>query len=229
LDNISPLVALAAGLLSFISPCVLPVIPVYIATISGLQLGVDKMGSHRLTVFLHSLSFVLGFSVIFILMGTGAGLIGFSVTSNLALVRRIAGIVMILMGVFSLLSYKIPWLNYEKRFAAGYGKAGSYLRSFVIGVLFTFAWTPCVGPILAGILALAFNSASIWNGTILLAVYSLGMGIPFLALGLFFDWLSPRIKNISRYLGYVNIVSGLLLIAIGILILMNRLNWLNFS
>jgi cytochrome c-type biogenesis protein len=225
----SPWIALAAGLLSFLSPCILPVIPVYIAIISGLEPGAMQKGAQRRSIFLHSLSFICGFTVIFVLLGTGAGVIGSAITSNLELVRQIAGSIMILMGLYTLLAFKIPWLNYEKRFSGGFGKTGGYLRSFIIGVLFTFAWTPCVGPVLAGILALAFNSTSVWQGGVLLAFYSLGIGVPFLILGIFFDWMSPRLKNMGRYLAYINVFSGLLLILIGILILLNRLSWLNIN
>ena len=119
----------------------------------------------------------------------------------------------------------MPWLNYEKRLSPSVGNTTGYLRSFVIGASFSLAWTACVGPILGGILAIALNTATAWYGAYLLAVYSLGLGLPFLVIGLAFDSLSPVLRRIQRYTKIIHVISGLLLIIIGILVLTNKILW----
>jgi cytochrome c-type biogenesis protein len=228
MDNISPLVAFTGGLLSLFSPCVLPLIPVYMASLAGPEIYRTGVKGRRLSVFFHALSFVIGFSAIFILLGTGAGAIGLAISSHLFQVRRIAGSLMIVFGISMLAALRVPWLNYEKRLTAKQSTTTGYLRSFIIGVLFALAWTPCVGLVLGGILTLAFNTQSVWQGSYLLAIYSVGLGIPLLLIGLLFDSLLPWMKKIARYSLYIYIFSGLLLLAVGILILINRLSWFSF-
>ncbi len=225
MENISPWVALGGGLLSLFSPCVLPLIPVYLAVLAGPAVAGEGKSRRRLTVFSRSLLFVAGFTLVFVLMGAGAGWVGDLINAHLVLVRRIAGSVMILFGLFMLASNWISWLNYEKRLSAGTNLATGYLSSFLIGLLFALAWTPCVGPVLGGILTLAFNSKSVWQGAALLGIYSLGLGLPFLAIGLAFDSLQPILLRLKRFSAYVYIAGGLLLIATGILIWLNKLNW----
>ena len=119
----------------------------------------------------------------------------------------------------------MPWLNYEKRLSPSLGSTTGYLRSFLIGASFSLAWTACVGPILGAILAIALNTATAWYGAYLLAIYSLGLGLPFLVIGLAFDSLTPVLRRIQRYTKIIHIVSGLLLIVIGILVLINKIQW----
>jgi cytochrome c-type biogenesis protein len=207
------------------TPCVLPMLPVYLGSLCGPDVLKRGARSQRLTIFLHSLSFVLGFSLVFIVLGSIAGLVGFTLSSHLNIIRWVSGGLMIFFGVFLLAAQKIPWLNLEKRVGLKFETAGSYGRSFIIGVIFTLAWTPCVGPVLGGILSLAFNSESVWQGSYLLAFYSLGMALPFLIFGLAFDFTLPLIKRINRYSAYIYIISGLLLIGVGILILLDKLSW----
>jgi cytochrome c-type biogenesis protein len=228
MDSVSPLVAFTGGLLSLFSPCVLPMVPVYIASLAGPEIFQSGVKGHRLSIFFHSLCFVMGFSVLFIILGIGAGAVGSAISSHLLLVRRIAGSLMIIFGIFMLAAPRIPWLNYEKRLSPNRSVATGYLRSFIVGVLFAVAWTPCVGPVLGGILTLAFNSESAWQGGSLLAMYSLGLGLPFLAIGLLFDSMLPWLKKIGRYSTYIYIISGILLIAIGILVLTDKLSWFSF-
>jgi cytochrome c-type biogenesis protein len=225
MESLSPLIAFTGGLLSLLSPCVLPMVPVYIASLSGPEILQSGSSKHRLTIFLHSLCFVIGFSIVFIILGTGAGLIGQTINQHFLVVRWIAGSLMILFGLFMLATNWIPWLNFEKRLSPNSGITGGYLRSLMIGILFALAWTPCVGPILGGILTLAMNSESAWRGGLLLAFYSIGLGLPFLIIGLAFDSLRPWLKRISRYSSWFYTISGLLLVAIGILILINKLSW----
>ena len=132
---------------------------------------------------------------------------------------------LIVFGVFLLVALKVPWLNFEKRLAPSRGTTIGYLRSFLTGGIFSLAWTPCVGPILGGILALALASETAWQGAYLLATYSLGLGLPFLAIGAAFDSVTPWLKRIYRYSTAIYIFSGILLIGVGILILTNRLVW----
>jgi len=226
MEHVSLLVAFGAGLLSFLSPCVLPLVPVYLGTVCGpeiLEPGADRK---RLPLFFHSLSFVVGFSLVFIILGASVGLLGFTLNFNMALTQAIAGGLLIAFGLFMLASLKIPWLNYEKRLAPSVGTTTSYLRSLIIGAIFSLAWTPCVGPILGGILTLAWSSETAWQGAALLAVYSLGLGLPFLIIGAAFDSIRPLLRRIHRYSTWSYIISGLLLIAVGILILTGNLSWL---
>jgi cytochrome c-type biogenesis protein len=225
MDNISLAVAFTAGLLSFVSPCVLPLVPVYLASLVGPGLFDARSAGMRLPTFLHSLSFVLGFSLIFTAMGAIAGLTAFAINPSLALLYKISGSLLIVFGVFLLAALKIPWLNYEKRLSPSLGSKTSYLRSFFIGATFSLAWTACVGPILGAILTIALNTGTAWHGAYLLAIYSLGLGLPFLAIGLAFDSLSPLLRRIQRYTRIMHIISGLLLITIGILVLTDRIRW----
>jgi len=225
MENISLIVAFGAGLLSFLSPCVLPLVPVYVATLS--EPGIFGTGTHKrhIPVFLHSLSFVAGFTVVFVIMGVAVGLAGFALSSHLTVIRQVAGALLIFFGLFMLASLKIPWLNYEKRLSLSRGSTIGYLRSFSIGAVFSLAWTPCVGPILGGILTLAWSSETVWRGAHLLAIYSLGLGIPFLIIGAAFDSVTPLLRRIHRYSTAIYIFGGVLLITVGILILTNTLVW----
>jgi len=221
MENISLLVAFGAGVLSFLSPCVLPLVPVYLASLCGPEILEPKVSRTRIPVFLHSLSFVVGFSVVFVILGVGAGLAGFAIGSHL--IDKIAGGLLIAFGLFLIAALKLPWLNYERRLTPSLGKTTGYLRSFSIGAIFSLAWTPCIGPILGGILSLALSSKTAGSGAFLLAIYSLGLGLPFLVIGAAFQSITPLLKHIHRYSSTIYIVSGLLLIAVGVLILTGSL------
>ena len=225
MEEMSLLVAFSAGLLSFLSPCVLPLVPVYLASLVGPEIFDDKATRKRMPVFLHSLSFVIGFSIVFTILGAGVGLVGFAISAHLVVIRQIAGSLLIVFGLFILAALKVPWLNFEKRLTPSQSATTGYLRSFLTGGIFSLAWTPCVGPILGGILTLALGSETAWQGAYLLAIYSLGLGLPFLIMGIAFDSITPLLKRIYRYTTAIHIISGLLLIAVGVLILTNRLVW----
>ena len=226
MDSVSFIGAFGGGLLSFLSPCVLPLVPAYIASLCGAEVFDSKTRSRRFPMSFHALSFIGGFTVVFTVMGIGAGLSGFVINAHLDLARTIAGSLLILFGAVMLAALKIPWLNFEKRLSPSRSNATGYLRSFLTGAIFALAWTPCVGPILLSILTLAWSSGNAWHGASLLAVYSLGLGIPFLVVGIAFDYIVPLLKRISRYTAVIYIFSGSLLIILGILILTNKLNWL---
>ena len=223
MGDIPLLVAFGAGLLSFLSPCVLPLVPVYLASLYSPEIFEPKVRKSRIPLFLHSLSFVIGFSIVFTVMGASAGLVGFAIGAHLAIVHQIAGSLLIVFGLFMLVATKVPWLNFERRLAPSTGSATSYLRSFLIGAIFSLAWTPCVGPILGGVLTLALGSETVWRGAYLLAIYSLGLGLPFLIIGVALDFITPLLKRIHRYSTATYIFGGVLLIVMGILILTNNL------
>jgi len=217
-------VALAAGLLSFLSPCVLPLVPVYIANIAGSSVLTANPPSRRY-IFLHTLSFVAGFSLVFVILGASMGLLGAMVP--LRLVNNIAGTLLILFGLFLIAATKIPWLNYEKRLLPNRARGTGYLRSLSIGAIFSLAWVPCVGPVLAAILALAATSQTAWQGVYLLLAYSLGLGLPFIAVGLALGALSRYLRWLNRHAYLTSIVSAVLLITIGILVLTGKLAYLS--
>lgn len=224
-ENVTILVAFGAGVLSFLSPCVLPLVPVYLASLYGPELFRPETKRLRMPVFLHALSFVIGFSLILTLFGTIAGLVGFTLSSQLAIIPKVAGTLLIAFGVFLLAATKVPWLNFEKRLSPSRGVTIGYLRSFLTGAIFSLAWTPCIGPVLGGILALALSSETVWQGSYLLASYSLGLGLPFLIAGAACDSIAPLLRRIHRYSSPIYVVSGVLLILVGIAVLTNRLVW----
>jgi len=226
IEDISLWAAFSGGLLSFGSPCVLPLVPVYIASLAGPEILEPKVSRRRLPVFFHSLSFVIGFSLIFVLMGALVGLAGIVINPNSPLIQRVSGSLLIAFGLVMLAALKVPWLNYEKRLNPSMGNTTGYIRSFLIGAVFPVAWIPCTSWVLGGILLLAATSQTAWQGAYLLAIYSVGFGLPFLAIGAAFDYVAPLLKKVNRYSGWLYVVAGLLLIAVGILILTNNLTWL---
>lgn len=209
--------AFFAGLLSFLSPCVLPLIPVYLSFISGESLSEIREGSNgRLRLFLRSVSFVLGFTVVFVLLailfGTGARFIGSSLPR---IIMRGAGVVVIILGLNMLFDF-IPFLRGEIK-AQAPGSAASFSKAFLFGMLFAAGWSPCIGPILSSILLFAAQSGNAVKAALLLAAYSLGLGIPFLLVGLFFDKTEPLLRWFKRHAHGVKITAGLLIIFFGIL------------
>jgi cytochrome c-type biogenesis protein len=218
--------AFLAGILSFVSPCVLPLVPAYLANLAGSTAIESETRRSRWPAFFHSLCFVLGFTIIFVGLGASVGLLGTVITAQANILRYVAGSAIVLMGLFIILATKIPWLNYEKRLHFNTARNPGYLRSVLIGAAFALGWTPCVGPVLGSILALAWSAHDVWLGAQLLIVYSMGMGIPFIIIGLAWGAVMPLWKTINKHLGIISIVSGALLIILGILILTDNLSWL---
>jgi len=216
--------ALGAGLLTFVSPCVLPLVPVYLGFLSSKSVNGELL---ERAVFSHALFFVLGFSVLFIALGASVGLIGNTLIGQLPLLRKIAGIFLILLGIHLMGLMRIPFLYREKRFDFTSKIKRGYFPSFLVGVSFSLGWTPCVGPILGGILVLAFASQTVFQGILLLATYSLGLAIPFLLAALAFSQISGILRRFNRYYHLVEIISGLLLILIGVFIFTDNLTLLN--
>jgi len=225
-QNITLLAALAAGFLSFVSPCVLPLIPGYISFVSGISVeemrGDVPPATSRLQVFLTSLAFVIGFSIVFVALGASATAIGKFLFARLPLLSKIAGAILIVFGLHTMGVFRIAFLEAEKRVHAQRKPAGP-LGAMLVGIAFAFGWTPCIGPILGGILAIAGSRNSVGEGITLLAVYSLGLGIPFLLTSLAINQFFGAAKRIRRYYHAVELTSGALLIAIGVLILTGQL------
>jgi len=218
--------ALLAGFISFVSPCVLPVIPGYLSFISGVsmeEMQSDKnRGEVTRRVATNSLFFVLGFSFVFILLGWTASSLGQFLLSYLHIFNKVAGVILVLFGLHVMGVLNIRFLNYERRFQARTKPIGVW-GAFVIGLAFAFGWTPCIGPILAGVLTMAAQSESQWQGVGLLTVYSAGLGIPFFLTALAFNQFIGFFGWMRRHMRKVEIVSGLFLVGVGILMFTNSL------
>ena len=228
MENVNILTAFLFGIISFISPCVLPIVPGYLSFISGYSFD-EMTTSGRAELFkkvtLNSLLFVVGFSVVFIALGASASAVGQFLLQKLNLFSKIAGVIIVIFGLHMIGLFKIKFLNYEKKFHAGrkIGLAGS----FVAGLAFAFGWTPCIGPVLAAILAIAAQQDTIGKGIVLLSVYSLGLGIPFLATSLSINAFLGFFKKFRRYIRWVEVTGGVLLVVVGILIMTNNLTVLS--
>jgi cytochrome c-type biogenesis protein len=232
MENPTFLAAFAAGLLSFVSPCVLPLIPGYLSYISGLTLdemqgtggaSAAAVSASRRRVVIASLFFILGFSVVFVSLGAAASAIGqfLQDTGRLRLLNKVAGAVVIVFGLHTMGVLRIEWLYSEKRVQMDRKPRGVF-GAFVVGLAFAFGWTPCIGPILGGILAIAGSRDTVGQGVQLLAVYSLGLGIPFLVTALAINRFFAAFARIRRHYHKIEVASGLLLVAIGLLIFTDR-------
>ncbi|EFW37017.1 cytochrome c biogenesis protein CcdA [Treponema phagedenis] len=214
--------SLLAGLLSFLSPCVLPLIPVYLSFISGESVSNIREGKARLQLFFRSLFFVLGFTAVFVLLsllfGGGMQLAG---GRSLIIITRIAGGLVILLGINIIFDF-IPFLRTEQRGHTDM-KNACPVKAFLFGMLFAAGWTPCIGPILSSILFYAASSGNALYAALLLAMYSLGLGLPFLLVGLFFDKAEPILNWFKQHMKAVKIISGILIIIFGILMLTSGL------
>jgi cytochrome c-type biogenesis protein len=226
LDNIGILTAFAFGFLSFISPCVLPIVPGYISFISGVSLNElettgDKSKARR-KIILNTLFFILGFSLIFILLGATATALGQFLFDNLPILSQIAGVIIIIFGLHMAGVFKIKFLQYEKRIHTQTKPLG-FLGSFVVGLAFAFGWTPCIGPILGAILGIAAKKETVWQGIALLTSYSAGLGIPFLITGISISAFYNFFDKIKRYFKTIEIIGGVMLIIVGILMITGSL------
>ena len=228
MGGISLIAAFGAGIISFVSPCVLPLIPAYISFISGLsmeELSVENSRTLR-RIMLNSLAFILGFSIVFVALGATATFAGQLLLSKMSVLSKIAGIVIVIFGLHMAGVFKIRFLNYEKKFHAS-NKPVGLLGTFLVGLAFAFGWTPCVGPILAGILGLAMIEETVWEGIKLLSAYSLGLGIPFFLTGIGINRFLSVFARIKRYFKAIEIASGTLLVLVGFMIFFNYLNVLS--
>jgi cytochrome c-type biogenesis protein len=208
------LVAFAGGLLSFLSPCVLPLVPSYLGFITGFTL--HEMSGRRRIAMIHALLFVLGFTIVFMIFGASATALGRVLKYYDVWIQRIGGVMIILFGLYCLGVLKVSFLDRDSRMHLDRKPVG-YLGSVLVGMVFAAGWTPCIGPILGGILSLAATEATLGRGMSLLGAYSLGLAVPFLvaayAAEAFLDWF----QRFRRYLPWVQRASGVLLILVGIL------------
>lgn len=233
-------IAFLAGLASFLSPCVLPLVPIYLAQLVGQSVyqapnshtpmtrdaNVSTMGTTRLTTFAHAAVFVLGFTVAFVALGASASTLGSILLQHFAFLRQAGGVLLIVIGLYLTGLLKIPLLYQQRRFSFLPSRPG-YLASLLIGIIFAIAWSPCVGPILSSILVLAASTATLQKGVLLLLVYSFGLGIPFLLLGLGLNQFSRVLKWLKPHLNKIEILTGIMMVILGIVIFFNMLIYLN--
>ena len=230
-EHLSPLTYLAAfggGLVSFLSPCVLPIVPGYLSLVTGLDIAELQQGSQRRLVGIARDTglFIAGFSTVFVLLGLSATSIGQILVRNQLLLTRISGVLVLSMALFMIGSIflRAPWLYQEKRFHPEASRFGPFAPP-IAGAAFGFGWTPCIGPVLGSILAVAATQQRVWAGASLLAVYSLGLGVPFLVTGLALGHLAGAFAWIKRHATALVVVASVSLGLFGVLLVFNRLVW----
>ncbi len=221
-ENVTMILAFAAGLLSFLAPCILPLVPVYLSYLSGATIAPGTTPNRR-TVFPHALAFVLGFSLVFVALGASVGLVGRALYGYLPWVRHIGGVVLIVFGLQTMGLLHMPLLYAEKRIGYDAGGRVRLAGSFLVGVFFAAGWTPCVGPILGGILLLASQVTTVAQGALLLAFYAAGLALPFLITALAWGAVTARLKQLTSYMNLISVVSGLFLILMGLLLITDSL------
>ncbi len=207
------LIALAAGILSFLSPCVLPIVPPYLAYMTGVGVGGLKSGERSAVV--PALFFVLGLSTVFLLMGMAASAFGRLFLQYQEYLVKASGVVIVIMGLHFLRLFRIPFLDSEARMDVG-DRGGSALGAYVLGLAFAFGWTPCIGPQLGMILSLAAGGAAVERGMALLAIYALGLGVPFLLSAIFINRAMGLMNRIKPHLRLIERVMGALLVIVGV-------------
>jgi len=234
LNDIPILLAFSAGLLSFLSPCVLPLVPAYVSYLTGSSIEELKDDKAKLSTLYKSFGFVLGFSIIFIIMGVSITSLGKLLIIHKDLFRKIGGTLIVIFGIHTLGVFKIKLLYREKRFLYLDKIKGSF-SSVIMGMAFAAGWTPCIGPILSSILIYATSMNSVGKGVLLLIMYSLGLAVPFILTAMAIGSFTKQFRKFSRYLPIISTISGLLMIIMGVMIFMNKLailsqytNFINF-
>mgnify|MGYP003325795008 FL=1 len=220
-------VALFAGLISFLSPCVLPIVPPYLAYMSGVALNDVENKKGRPKIVFTALFFVLGLSTVFIFLGFSASAIGTVFFEYQSVLNTIAGLVIMLFGLHFLDILRLKVLDREARFEVG-NQQGTAFGSYILGLAFAFGWTPCIGPQLGAILSLAASNGSIAKGTLLLAFYAIGLGIPFLVFAFFINRVNDTLKFLRRYFKIIERIMGLLLWTVGLLMLTGGFSFISF-
>jgi len=229
-QNITYIGAFFAGLLSFLSPCVLPLIPSYITYITGISFA-DLQAEHpthiiRQKSILHSLAFICGFTIVFVLLGASATFLGSFLNHNAIIIRKIGGVLLVILGIHVTGMMPLRFLLGEKRISIKYKPAG-YVGSFIVGIVFAAGWTPCIGPVLAAILAVAATEESVYQGILLLLIYSLGLGVPFFLSALAMHRFILAFNRFKRYIRLFEIITGIFLMVVGVLIYSNWLSRLS--
>ncbi|NIO09617.1 MAG: cytochrome c biogenesis protein CcdA [Deltaproteobacteria bacterium] len=230
MNEVNVLVVFTAGLFSFLSPCVLPLIPSYLSFLSGVSLEDMRSGTLpgdiRRQVVLNSLFFILGFSIVFISLGASASYLGSLFSGYRTFIRTLGGILITLVGLYLIGFFKVPILERYLQFDLK-GKPTGYLGSVLVGITFALAWTPCVGPILGAVLTLAGTAAEVDRGMFLLATYAAGLGLPFFLSALAMNSFFQFSQAFRRYIRVVHVTAGVLLLIVGVLILTDYLTLLN--
>ncbi len=222
--------AFLAGLGSFVTPCVLPLVPAYISYLTGRSLGFQQSSEEenaagaRWHAFTHGVAFILGFSAVFISLGLATSALGQLLFNYRFYLARIGGLVVVLFGLHMTGLMRIPFLAYDIRYEADeVMERGGYLASFLLGVFFSAGWSPCVGPVLGAILTYSLQGGSAWVGAYLLTAYSLGLAVPFLLAALSVDWVTKILTKYGKVTHYVEIAMGVVLIILGVLLFMGSL------
>ena len=217
--------AFVAGLLTFLSPCILPMVPIYLANIAG-STSLDESPRRWHTLF-HTLVFVLGFSVVFIALAALLYVVGTAIPKTA--LQIVSGVLLISFGSFMIAATRVRWLNYGVHFGKLAGKGKGYIRSLLLGLTFALGWTPCVTPMFAGMGLVAANFPSVSSGVWLLVVYAIGLGLPFIIVGLVLAQAKPVIRWLSKRGTIISTIGGALLIVVGVLTLTNNLGILQFG
>jgi len=223
--NITFFFAFSAGFLSFVSPCVLPLIPSYVSYITGISFedlieGGDDKNFTKVTLY-NSLAFILGFTIVFVSLGASSSYFGSLLRDYQELIMRVGGILVIVFGLFIMGVLKLDFMNRDKKFHLQEKPAG-YLGSVFVGIVFAAGWTPCIGPLLGSILSIATSEGSVLFGVELLLVYSIGLGIPFLITSLALNTFLHHMPKVTKHMRVITTISGLILIVIGLLLVTDR-------
>ena len=222
------LVALAAGILSFLSPCVLPIVPPYLAYMGGMSMGeMTSENRSRWSAVGPALFFVLGLSTVFLILGFTASAFGAFFLKNQEIFAQASGVMIIIFGLHFLGVFRISILDREARLDAG-DKGGSALGAYVLGLAFAFGWTPCIGPQLGAILSIAASEGSVAKGTFLLGIYAAGLGIPFLLAALFIQRAMGVMNRLKKHMGLIEKSMGLLLVLVGIALVTGAFTWFSW-
>ncbi|MCT4564934.1 MAG: cytochrome c biogenesis protein CcdA [Maledivibacter sp.] len=222
-DNISAIVVFLQGMASFLSPCILPLMPIYLTYLTGESLEEIEEGAARKSILINSIGFLLGLSIVFTILGATATAFGKFLYFNNNIIRKAGGIIVIVFGIHHLGIINLSFLNMERKFNFNAEKP-KFINSILLGMAFSFGWTPCIGPILGSVLMMAAGLETYGKGIYLLIIYSLGFSIPFLITALFLNLVLQRINNLDKNLKIIKVISGILLIIMGTLLYTNNLN-----
>ena len=216
-------IAFLAGLVSFVSPCVLPLVPAYLSFLTGStleELQSDLGAAKRARVIAHSVAFILGFTVVFVALGASASAVGTALNAHRRLIEQIAGVIIVLLGLQMIGLFRLKALAMDKRLHLS-GMNRSFVSSAVVGVAFAAGWSPCIGPILAAILAIASQAGGAAQGAWLLFVYSMGLALPFFAMAVAFGAMLPALNKIKRFLRPIEVLAGAFMVAVGVVLFNN--------
>lgn len=232
MDNISIILSFSAGLLSFLSPCVLPLVPAYISYLTGMAIEDINDNKAKVSLMYKSIGFIIGFTIVFLIMGASISSLGKLFAAHQIALKKVGGILIMIFGLHTTGILKIRALYFEKRLLP-FGDRNKSISSVFMGMAFATGWTPCIGPILSSILIYAGSMETVGKGILLLLVYSLGLAIPFLLTAFAIGSFSKYMKKYSKYLPVVSVISGILMIVMGLLVFSNKFSilsrYLNFT